>query len=187
MQPSEPLHILPHPVLSLHLLLYTYSRWPEQSDFFIKSNQLTRLLNCNSGENFGSSLKTANKQKDMFPSAGGGQGLGGAGSDWQDYPKCSGYSLGHTEWEHKQVLPVCRTGDGSAGEKGTSTLLLERDERQQLSLQVKRMKRDCASCEQACEGQREILMGDFSPLCRKTNTKILVPKNHTHKADTKLA
>lgn len=29
-------------------------------------------------------------------------------------------------------------------------------------------------------------MGDFSPPCRKANTRILVQKNHTHKADTKL-
>ena len=88
-------------------------------------------------------------------------------------------------------LPVCRAGDGSAGEKGTKPLLLgsllERDERQQLSLEVKSVEGDCESCEQACKGQREILMDDFSPLCRKTNKKILVPKNHTHKPDTKLA
>lgn len=49
------------------------------------------------------------------------------------------------------------------------------------------MEGDDKSCEQACKGQREILMEDFSPLCRKRNKKILVPKNHTHKPDTKLA
>lgn len=48
-------------------------------------------------------------------------------------------------------LPVCRAGDGSAGEKGTNLLLLgsllERDERQQLSLEVKNVEGDPGSCE----------------------------------------
>lgn len=86
------LHIPPHSALSLHLLLYTYRGGQGQSDFFITSNQLTCLLNWNSGENFGSSLKMAKNQKDMFPSAGGGQGLGGPGPDWQGYLKSRKFS-----------------------------------------------------------------------------------------------
>lgn len=84
-------------------------------------------------------------------------------------------------------LLICRAGDGSARERGTKPLLLgsvsERDERQQLSLEVKSMEKNCESCKQACKGQREILMEGV----RKTNKKILLSKNHTHKADIKLA
>jgi len=85
-------------------------------------------------------------------------------------------------------LPVCIAGDRSAGETRRKPLLLgsslERDARQQLSLEVKSVKGDCKSCVQACKGQREIVTEDFSPPCRKTNKKILVQKNHTHKPDT---
>lgn len=74
-------------------------------------------------------LRWPKNEKDMFPSAGGGQGLGGTGPDWQDHLKCTGNSVSHRVREQKQVLLVCRTGDGSAGEKGTNTLLLEREMR----------------------------------------------------------